>query len=144
MPRRASRSPLPRRRLRQESDGSLYDVDERRRVELVELVDDVRSGRFFRAARHTSGENCTQEVLAQVLAAGAPKPTRSGGGAFAGMVSSVLTGIVGGLNSKSVAPIGREQPRIEAVPAREQQPRPSRPRRTQSGGQREWWEGDSR
>lgn len=139
---RRSRNELPRRRLRQESDGSLYDVDERRRVEIAELVDDVRSGRFFRAARHTSGENCTQEVLAQVLGAGAPKPTHSGGAAFAGMVSSVLSGIVNGLGSKGEKPLLRAQPQVEAGPARAQKPRSSRSRRTQAG--REWWEGDSR
>jgi hypothetical protein len=118
----------------------LYDVDERRRVELSELVDDVRSGRYFRAARHTSGENCTQEVLAQVLAAGTPKPTQSGGAAFAGLVSGVLSGIVSGLNSKGEAPVVQKQSDTGAP--RKQQPRPSRPRRTQVG--REWWEGDSR
>jgi hypothetical protein len=140
--RRRPRNPLPKRRLRQESDGSLYDVDERRRVELSELCEDVRSGRFFRAARHTSGENCTQEVLAKVLAAGVPKPPQSGGAALAGMVTGVLSGIVNGLGSKS-EPVGvREQPRADVVPVREQQPRPRTPRRTQSTGQREWWEGD--
>lgn len=137
---RRQRSELPRRRLRQESDGSLYDVEERRRVELSELVDDVRSGRYFRAARHTSGENCTQEVLAQVLAAGAPKAPQSGGAAFAGMVSSVLSGIVSGLNSKGEAPV--VQKRLDTGASRKPQPRSSRPRRTQVG--REWWEGDSR
>jgi hypothetical protein len=135
---RRPRSPLPRRRLRQESDGSLYDVDERRRVELVELCDDVRSGRYFRAARHTSGENCTQEVLAQVLAAGVPKAPQSGGAAFAGMVTSVLSGIVGGLGSRGVPAGAADQARPELVSGRDQPPpRPRAPRRTQSGGQRD-------
>jgi hypothetical protein len=133
MPRRRPRSALPKRRLRQESDGSLYDVDERRRVELSELCDDVRAGRYFRAARHTSGENCTQEVLAQVLAAGAPKAAGANGAAFAGMVSSVLTGIVSGLGSRSTTVISEEE---------RKQPRPRVQRRPPPSGRREWWEGD--
>jgi hypothetical protein len=70
---------LATRRLRRESDGTLFELDEHRRIELGELADDVRSGRYFRAARHSSGQDCTHEVLAQVLATGIGEP----GAAFA-------------------------------------------------------------
>ncbi len=68
-------------------------MDERPRVELAELCDAVRSGRWFRAVRHTSGEGCTEEVLATVLASGLPQP-RNGGAGFAVMVSGMVGGIV--------------------------------------------------
>jgi hypothetical protein len=100
MSRRHPRSSLPRRQLRRESDKSLYDLNERRRVEMSELCDDVRSGRYFRVIRHTSGEDCTQEVLAEVIVAGVPKPGTGGGaGAFASMVSNVMTGLIGGIGA---------------------------------------------
>jgi hypothetical protein len=97
MSRRHPRSSLPRRQLRRESDKTLYDLNERRRVEMSELCDDVRSGRYFRVTRHTSGEDCTQEVLAEVLVAGVPRPGTGGAGAFASMVSNVMTGLIGGI-----------------------------------------------
>lgn len=99
MSRRHPRSSLPRRQLRRESDRTLYDLNERRRVEMSELCDDVRSGRYFRVIRHTSGEDCTQEVLAEVLLAGVPKPGTSGVGTFASMVSNVMTGLIGGIGT---------------------------------------------
>ena len=99
MSRRHPRSSMPRRQLRRESDKSLYDLTERRRVEMSELCDDVRSGRYFRVIRHTSGEDCTQEVLAEVIVAGVPKPGASGVGTFASMVSNVMTGLIGGIGA---------------------------------------------
>lgn len=140
MSRRHPRSSLPRRQLRRESDKSLYDLNERRRVEMSELCDDVRSGRYFRVTRHTSGEDCTQEVLAEVIVAGVPKPGTGGAGAFASMVGNVMTGLIGGIGANSDGPVNREKrpPR----PARSassslgdgsdvQDPRP---RRTSRGG----------
>lgn len=127
--RRRRRSTLPRRRLRKETDGALFDVDERRRIELDELRDDVRAGRFFRAARHSSGEDCTQEVLAQVLASGVPKPQ----GALAGLgplVSSLLGGALA----------GPDRLFDEADRSRRGQGR--RPDR-RSEQRTSWWEGDS-
>ena len=122
MSRRHPRSSLPRRQLRRESDKSLYDLTERRRVEMAELCDDVRSGRYFRVTRHTSGEDCTQEVLAEVIVAGIPKPgTGTGGaGAFASMVSNVMTGLIGGIGANG-----------EGLSLREK--RPQRASRTASG-----------
>lgn len=109
MSRRHPRSSLPRRQLRRESDKSLYDLNERRRVELSELCDDVRSGRYFRVTRHTSGEDCTQEVLAEVIVAGVPKPATGGAGGFASMVSNVMTGLIGGIGANGERLENREK-----------------------------------
>jgi hypothetical protein len=119
MSRRHPRSALPRRQLRRESDKSLYDLNERRRVEISELCDDVRSGRYFRVVRHTSGEDCTQEVLAEVIVAGVPKPGTGGVGTFASMVSNVMTGLIGGIGANSDGVVIREK-------------RPQRPSRSAS------------
>ncbi|MFV2173012.1 hypothetical protein ACFHW2_24995 [Actinomadura sp. LOL_016] len=55
------------RRLRYKADGRLFDLDERRFVELAELADDIRAGRPFRAQRQGTGAECTNEVLVEVL-----------------------------------------------------------------------------
>ncbi|OLT29287.1 hypothetical protein BJF79_40915 [Actinomadura sp. CNU-125] len=55
------------RRLRYKRDGRLFDLDERRFVDLAELADDVRTGRPFRAQRQGTGAECTNEVLVEVL-----------------------------------------------------------------------------
>lgn len=55
------------RRLRRSADGRLFDMDERRPVTLEDLAEDVRAGRPFRAYRRHTGEECTNEVLLQVL-----------------------------------------------------------------------------
>jgi hypothetical protein len=131
MSRRHPRSSLPRRQLRRESDRSLYDLDERRRVEMSELCDDVRSGRYFRVTRHTSGEDCTQEVLAEVIVAGVPKPGTGGAGAFASMVSNVMTGLIGGIGTNSDGLVNREK-------------RPVRPSRSASSSLGDGSEGSER
>ncbi|MGH8905747.1 MAG: hypothetical protein ACRD0K_04365 [Egibacteraceae bacterium] len=66
------RSALPPRSLRRDSQGALYDVEERRPVSTEELRDDVRSGRRFRAHRHDTGADCTYEVLVVVLTSALP------------------------------------------------------------------------
>lgn len=76
---------------------------------MSELCDDVRSGRYFRVTRHTSGEDCTQEVLAEVIVAGVPKPGTGGAGAFASMVSNVMTGLIGGIGTNSDGLVNREK-----------------------------------
>jgi hypothetical protein len=112
--RRRPRSDLPRRRLRKESDGALFDVDERRRIGLDELRDDIRAGRYFRAVRHSSGEDCTQEVLAQVLASGVLKP-QFGAGGLGSIVSSLLGGALSGstraFDRATPAPLGAPRDR---------------------------------
>lgn len=70
--RKLRRDPRPPRMLRRESDGSLYDTDEHRRVSVAELGDDVRAGRRFRAHHHESGDDCTRSVLLEVLRSSAP------------------------------------------------------------------------
>ena len=97
MSRRRARSALPTRRLRRESDGSLYDLDERRRIETTELADDIRAGRHFRAVRESSQQDCTQEVLTQVLTAALPRPSVGTGG-FESMIASVIGNIANGAN----------------------------------------------
>lgn len=126
MSRRRPRSTLPRRRLRRENDGSLFDVDERRRIEIAELADDVRSGRYFRAARHSSGEDCTQEVLAQVLTSSLPTPS----GAATGL-GGVVNGLLSGLTQVGSARLFSDEP--DSRTAR---------RRRKSGERADWFEGD--
>lgn len=132
MSRRSPRSKLPARRLRRESDGSLFDVDERRRLELAELCDDVRAGRYFRAVRHSSGEDCTHEVLSEVLAVGLPRAILpgSGGGGFESMVSSLFKGLLrtGGSARSHVEDQDREHPK-------------DRGRERRRTGKHDWWEG---
>ncbi|WP_250285517.1 MULTISPECIES: polyhydroxyalkanoate synthesis regulator DNA-binding domain-containing protein [unclassified Frankia] len=55
------------RRLRRDSDGSLYDINEHRRIPLSEIREDIQAGRRFRAVRDGSGEDCTNQVLADAL-----------------------------------------------------------------------------
>jgi PHB/PHA accumulation regulator DNA-binding domain len=58
---------LPLRVLRRESDGRLYDVTQGRPVMASELRQDVRDGRRFRAEDARSGDDCTYEVLAELV-----------------------------------------------------------------------------
>jgi hypothetical protein len=125
------RSPLPKRRLRREGDGSLYDLDEHRRIEPAELADDVRAGRYFRVARASSGEDCTQEVLSQVILQAAPG-SRTGGAGLGSMLTSMLGAIVNGAaNSR----IGDRDDRRRELPGG---PGARMTRREPH----EWWEGD--
>jgi hypothetical protein len=72
-----AKASLPHRVLRRETDGSLYDVDERRPISVAELCDDLRAGRYFRATRSDSGANCTNEVLAEVIQGAVPDAKNS-------------------------------------------------------------------
>jgi hypothetical protein len=126
--RRRQHSDLPRRRLRKESDGALSDVDERRRIGLDELRDDIRAGRYFRAVRHSSGEDCTQEVLAQVLASSVLKPQFGAGG-----LGSVVSSLLGGALSGSSRVFDRTAPAPRGAP---------RQRDGQSTERQSWWDGD--
>jgi hypothetical protein len=85
--------------LRRETDGLLFDIDERRRVELGELRDNIRDGRFFEAVRHSTGEDCTHEVLNEVLLLTLPKPPIDGAG-LSSLASTLLGGMFSGLNNK--------------------------------------------
>lgn len=87
-------SALPKRTLRREADGSLYDVDERRRVSLSELRDDVRTGRKFKASRHDSGADCTYEVLADVVKGDGAGLKEFGTAAIGTLLRTVGTGVV--------------------------------------------------
>ena len=64
--------PSPRL-LRRERDGTLYDLMLDRPVTLVELAQDVKDGKRFRAVRAESGATCTAEVLLEVLRAALPE-----------------------------------------------------------------------
>lgn len=55
------------RRLFRDADGSLHDVDTRDVVAIVELIDGLRAGRRFAVHRHSTGADCTAEVLTEVL-----------------------------------------------------------------------------
>jgi hypothetical protein len=100
------RDPRPPRRLRRDGDGALYDLDERRTVSLAELAEEVQAGRRFRAHRHGSERDCTQQVLLQVLGASAltvPGGSRGlaayapGLAAYAPGLAAVLGSVAGSL-----------------------------------------------
>jgi hypothetical protein len=84
---------LPPRSLRRDADGSLYDLDEHRRISPAELRQEVCGGRRFRAQRHDTGLDCTYEVLAE-LARTAPQ---IGMGPEAGMMGALVGGLVKGV-----------------------------------------------
>jgi hypothetical protein len=80
------RSRLPRRELVRDSDGTLRDVAEKRRIGIDELRDDLRAGRYFRARTQATDADCTHEVLGEVLRAGALPGSNAGAG-LANLVS---------------------------------------------------------
>ncbi len=103
------RSRLPRRELVRDSDGTLRDVTDRRRIGIDELRDDLRAGRYFRARTESTDADCTHEVLGQILAAGALPGSNPGGrlaslvsllGAFGNVASSVINDDEEHINSR--------------------------------------------
>ena len=97
MRRRLPKDPRPPRSLRRESDGTLYDLDERRTISIAELAEDVRAGRRFKARQDGSDRDCTQQVLLQVLGAVGPaKPAGLAAGG-AGINIHGLAGAVGAI-----------------------------------------------
>jgi hypothetical protein len=91
--------PRSRRRRRKkilcQSDGSLYDVSERRRISPSELRDHVRDGGLFEARRQESGRDCTYEVLQEVIGRGLLQSFVPGlGGGLPGLGG--LAGLAGG------------------------------------------------
>jgi PHB/PHA accumulation regulator DNA-binding domain len=113
---------LARRSLRRESDGSLYDLDERRRVSLGELRDEVRDGRRFRACHHETGADCTNDVLMDVLQSGVAGRGGVDLGAMASVVRLVGNGIIDVLDDRD----GRRGRRGDG--RGRSQPRPAPPR----------------
>lgn len=59
-----------RKKIIRKSDGSLYDLSERRRISQSELKDYVRDGGLFEARRQDSGADCTYEVLQGMVGTG--------------------------------------------------------------------------
>ncbi|WP_026413414.1 polyhydroxyalkanoate synthesis regulator DNA-binding domain-containing protein [Actinomadura oligospora] len=94
----------PVRRLRLEPDGDLYDLEERRRVTLKELGDEVKVGRQFRVRHAETDTDCTHEVLLEVLRASLPPQTLSASGgdlfATARQVLSGATDFLGGAGTR--------------------------------------------
>jgi hypothetical protein len=135
--------------LRRESDGSLFDLDERRRIELTELADDIRSGRYFRATRHSSGEDCTQEVIAETVLSALP--TVSSAGSIESVMASVFSGMAQGAGQMLGGVARRDEPyehtdrhdRHDRYDRREDRPDTRRRRRPALAPDRhDWWEGD--
>lgn len=63
---------MPCRVLCRHNDGSLYDRDENRRIELDELREEVRIGRRFRAYQQETDADCTNQVLVEILISALP------------------------------------------------------------------------
>jgi hypothetical protein len=92
---RIPRDPRPPRSLRRDGDGTLYDLDERRTITVVELAEEVRVGRRFRARQQGSERDCTQQVLLVVLGCSAiPAPPLS---PAAGSQLGALAGAIGAI-----------------------------------------------
>jgi hypothetical protein len=100
--------PRPARRRRRKkilrrSDGSLYDVSERRPISVVELREYVRDGGFFEARREGTGADCTHEILQGIVGTGLLEnllPGMSGGGPLSGLGAlGALAGGGGGLGA---------------------------------------------
>jgi len=53
-------------------DGMLTAADDGAVVTIDELRDGLQAGRYFRAARSASGDDCTSEVLAEVIRSAVP------------------------------------------------------------------------
>jgi hypothetical protein len=84
-----------RKKILSQSDGSLYDVSERRRISPSELRDHVRDGGLFEARRQESGKDCTYEVLQEVIGCGLLQSFVPGlGGGLPGLGG--LAGLAGG------------------------------------------------
>lgn len=56
------------------SDGSMFDVEQRRRISVEELRDLLVGGENFEAETEESGRDCTVEVLRKVMGGGALDP----------------------------------------------------------------------
>jgi len=104
--------PRPARRRRRKkilrrSDGSLYDVSERRPISVVELREYVRDGGFFEARREGTGADCTHEILQGVVGTGLLEnllPGMSGGGPLSGLGAlGAISGGGGGLGLGQLA-----------------------------------------
>jgi hypothetical protein len=92
--RRGASSGSPARALRREGDGTVYDLDEHRRVTLAQLRAEVQDGRRFRATG-PDGVDCTYELLAEVV-----RTTPSVRlGPDAGLVGALAQAVIGGVLS---------------------------------------------
>src|SRR2546428_285950 len=73
-PDNVTTEPRSRRRRRKKiirkTDGSLYDLTERRRITHAELKDYIKDGGLFEARRQDSGADCTYEVLQGMVGTG--------------------------------------------------------------------------
>jgi hypothetical protein len=92
-----------RKKIVRKSDGSLYDLSERRRISHSELKDYVRDGGLFEARRQDTGADCTYEVLQGMVGTGVMENLVPGlgGGPLSGLGGlgpmGALTGGSGGL-----------------------------------------------
>jgi hypothetical protein len=119
-----SRRRQPARMLRRDGDGTLYDVDEHRTVSLAELAEEVREGRRFRVHQHSSGRECTQQVLLEVLGAGAPAGALGTGIASAGARVGGLAGAVGTIAGAIADHRNRDETSANGAAHQGRRPRP--------------------
>jgi hypothetical protein len=133
-----------RKKIIRKTDGSLYDLTERRRITLSELKDYVKDGGLFEARRQDSGADCTYDVLQSLVGTGLVETfvpglgnsPLSGLGALGG-----LSGGSGGLGQLGALArlLGENAPRGDDW---DEPPRRSRKR----GSERDWsgWEEEPR
>ena len=98
MKRDISRRRRPRRKIVCRSDGSMFDVEQRRRISVEELRNLLIGGENFEAETEETGRDCTVEVLQRVMSGapssmsglgGLPLPTPGAFGAFTDLMGLV-------------------------------------------------------
>ncbi|HUR48710.1 MAG TPA: hypothetical protein VMY88_04135 [Acidimicrobiales bacterium] len=112
----------PRRKIVCRSDGSMFDVEQRRRISVEELRDHLVGGGNFEAETEETGRDCTFEVLRKLMGGGALDPMSAQGGLpLPGLGSlGVLTDLMGLARTASEKTDSRD---------RDSEPGPRRPRR---------------
>ena len=86
-----------RKKVIRKNNGSLFDATERRKISAEELRAYVRDGGLFEARRKESGDDCTYEVLQEIMGMGLLQsliPGLGSGGLGGGL--GALTGLGGG------------------------------------------------
>ena len=134
-----------RKKIIRKSDGSLYDLSERRRISHSELKDYVRDGGVFEARRQDSGGDCTYEVLQGLVGTGMLEnlvPGLSGGplSALGGLGAlGGLSGGSGGLGQLGALArlVGEEAPHRDSGRGFDDWDEPPR-RSRRRGSERDW------
>ena len=133
------------------SDGSMFDVEQRRRITVEELRDLLVGGENFEAETEETGRDCTVEVLRKVMGGGAlDQLSGQGGLPMPGLGALSVVGDLMGLAKAAGARVDshdrderwddRREPRRDALrePTKDDRRRP----RHRGRPSMDWAEGD--